>query len=143
MKNLLLPIITCLILASCESTPKIKLGDTAIDKKIFSGIWKLDSERDQFELNSDSGTYNLYYNGQEVSMKGHWDINELNINNEKTPVLVLKNDNQKTGNDFSDDNYYKFYLFSIDKIENEQIYLSDLTASHGSRRHRQYRLTHN
>ncbi|MCX6199728.1 MAG: hypothetical protein NTY88_11000 [Bacteroidetes bacterium] len=144
MKKVILPIVSCLILVSCGSSPKIKVGDTAIDKKIFSGIWKLDSERDEFELNSDSATFSLYLNGNQVSMKGHWDIIELNIGNELTPILVLKNEVPTTGTvDYPEDRYYKFYLFSIDKITNGQIYITDLSAGAGFRRNKQVRLTHN
>ena len=70
-----------------------------------------------------------------MHIKGHWDIIELNFNNEKTTLLVLKNEIPTTGNaSYSQDGYFKFYFYSIDKIVNKQITLTDLSGETSLRR---------
>ena len=106
-----------------------------IDKTQFAGVWTIDHESDNFELNPDSGTYNFYLHGSEMHIKGHWDIIELNLNNEKTTLLVLKNEIPTTGNaSYPERGYFKFYFYSIDKIINKQITLTDLSGETTVRR---------
>jgi hypothetical protein len=112
-----------------------------INKTIFTGIWTIDSETDKFELNADSSTYKLYLHGSQLNLKGHWEIIDLNISNEMNSILVLKNEIPTTGNSaFPEQQYFKYYFYSIDKIVNGEIFITDLSAENTVRRNRQYKL---
>ncbi len=111
-----------------------------IDKKIFRGIWTLESEYDSFELNPDNLTYKYYQHNSETNFKGHWDITTLTVNGETIDILLLKNEIPTTGNkSYPEEKYYQFYIFRIDKIENGEIYVTHLSGN-DRRRNEQNRL---
>jgi len=113
---------------------------SVLEKSVFAGVWTIDSENDKFEINND-GSYELFIHGSQMRMKGHFELIDAGINNEKTTILLLKNETPTTGSaSYPEDKYYKFYMFSVDKIINGQIFLTDLSGETVARRNGQYTL---
>jgi hypothetical protein len=113
--------------------------DDTLSKKLI-GNWSFEDKTAIITLKENDSCL-LYNRPASLFINGKWRIVNFGDEEQIKKILVIENTGGDPNSYMRNDEYFKYYLFSIDSLSSNELWMTDLSNEMDIRRNRQFKFT--